>query len=167
MNPEVEKIEFEDPKASIGAQIASILALDLLKSRSFSERHPELGKMIKCQVCQTRHRSSQKCQQKFVYLYTEQDLETGKETDVFAEAGKTRFGVVGRAAFKGRRLKPHPNKRMLQFIELVRNLLPDEYTEEDMTRARKKATRMLIKKFGRFGFLPRKSAPQPKKEQSA
>jgi hypothetical protein len=34
------------------------------KDRSFSERNPELGKMIKCQVCLRRHRSSIVCKER-------------------------------------------------------------------------------------------------------
>jgi hypothetical protein len=29
-------------------------------NKSFSQRHPELGKMIKCQTCGRRHRTSEK-----------------------------------------------------------------------------------------------------------
>lgn len=39
--------------------------LAAIKGRSFSGRHPELGRMIKCQVCRNRHRESIKCKQKF------------------------------------------------------------------------------------------------------
>jgi hypothetical protein len=178
---EIEKLEYESPAVSVGAAIAALKALEDLKNRSFSARHPELGRMIKCQVCGLRHRDSIKCEQKFVELWVEEDLETGEKKTVFAVAQQpegaeirhqisaqqpTLKQMVGAAQFKGKRQKPHPNKRVLQFIELVRTLLPDEYTEEDMTRARKKATRILIKKHGRFNFLPRKSAPQPKKEKS-
>jgi hypothetical protein len=121
-----------------------------------------LGKMANCRVCGRRHRSSIKCEQKFVELYIEEDLETGEKTTVYATAPQTKNGLVGAAAFKGKRLKPHPNRRMLAFIELVRELLPDEYSEEDLAKARKKARRVLSQKLGRFGFLPRKSAPQQK-----
>ncbi len=120
--------------------------------------------MISVPVCGRRHRSSIKCEQKFVELYIEEDLETGEKTTVYAVAGNTKNGVVGAAAFKGKRLKPHPNRRTLRFIELVRELLPDEYSEDDLAKARKKARRVLSQKLGRFGFLPRKSAPQVKKE---
>ena len=159
---ENEPIELEAPKPTAQGMVAAVLALEEIKRRSFSGRNPELGKMIKCQVCQRRHRSSIKCEQKFVYLYTEEDLETGESKDVYRTAPETKKGIIGAAAFKGKRLKPHPNQRMLQFIELVRELLPDEYSEDDLAKARKKARRVLSQKLGRFGFLPRKSAPQPK-----
>lgn len=180
MSEEPKKIELEAPKPTAGGLVASVLALEELKRRSFSGRHPELGKMIKCQVCRLRHRDSQKCEQKFSKLWVEEDLETGEKTTVYAVAAQpkgteiphqisaqqpTENQIIGAAAFKGKRLNSHPNKRKLQFIELVRALVPDEFTDEDLQRARKKAARILIKKFGRFGFLPRVSAPQPKKEE--
>jgi hypothetical protein len=46
-------------------KIVADIALKEIRSRSFSGRHPELGKMIKCQICGTRHRSSKIC--KFRY----------------------------------------------------------------------------------------------------
>ncbi len=159
---ENESIELEAPKPTVEGAIASIQALAEIRGRSFSGRHPELGKMIKCAICSRRHRSSIKCEQKFKELHIEEDLETGEKEIIYATVPKTRNGIVGAAAFKGKRLKPHPNRRMLQFIELVRELLPNEYTEEDLAKARKKARRKLSQKLGRFGFLPRKSAPQKK-----
>ena len=64
-----DEIELEKPKPTAGGLVASVLALEEIKRRSFSGRHPELGKMIKCQVCQKRHRDSIKCEQKFVELW--------------------------------------------------------------------------------------------------
>lgn len=37
-----------------------------LKDRSYSGRHPELGKMIKCAVCGLRHRAAKVCIQHFL-----------------------------------------------------------------------------------------------------
>lgn len=181
---EIEKVEFESPTPSIEAIIAAEKALKELRFRSFSGRNPELGKMINCKVCSLRHRDSQKCEQKFVELWVEEVVATGEKTTVYAVAAQEK-GVevpgqrldelkhaptlnqfIGAAAFKGKRRKSHLSKRKLQFVELVRSMLADEYTEEELQRARKKATRILVKKFGRFGFLPRKSEPQPKAEQS-
>lgn len=158
--------ELETPKPTTEGMVAAVIALEEIRNRSFSGRHPELGKMINCLVCDLRHRDSIKCQQKFVELFIEEDLETGEKTTIYATSGKTRFGVVGAKSFKGRRLKPHLSKRKLQFVELIRSMLPMEYTEEELKQAKKKAARILIKKFGRFGFLPRKSEPQPKAKQS-
>jgi len=163
---ENENIELEAPKPTAEGMVAAVIALEEIRNRSFSGRHPELGKMLNCPVCDLRHRDSIKCQQKFVELFIEEDIETGEKTTTYATAGKTRFGVVGAKAFKGRRLKPHLSKRKLQFVELVRSMLPMEYTEEELELAKKRATRILIKKFGRFGFLSRKSEPQPKVENA-
>jgi hypothetical protein len=138
--------------------------------------------MIKCPVCRLRHRDSIKCSQKFAELWIEEDLETGELKTVYRVAAQdkgievpgqisaqqpTRNQIIGRAAFKGKRQKAHLSKRMLQFIQLVHSLVPDEFTKEELQIARKKAVRMLIKKHGRFGYLPRKSAPQPKKEEQS
>src|SRR6266404_7287931 len=39
-----------------------------IQDRSFSGRNPELGKMVNCRVCGTRHRlNERKCEQKFTY----------------------------------------------------------------------------------------------------
>jgi hypothetical protein len=163
------EIELEKPKPTASGLVASVLALEEIKRRSFSGRHPELGKMIKCQVCQKRHRSSVKCEQKFVELWIEEDLETGEKTTVYATAAQpkgteiphqisaqqpTLKQAIGAAALKGKRQKPHPNKRNLQLIEQVRVLLPDEYDENDLKKARTRARRILSKKLGRHGFLP-------------
>ena len=148
-------LEFEPPKPTPGGLAASMAALEKIKRRSFSERNPELGKMIKCQICQKRHRSSIKCVQVFATKWWEEDLETGVVEPIFASADQnTRFGVVGHAAFKGKRLHPHPNRRNLQLIEAVRALLPDEYDDSDLKKARARARRLLANKLGRHGFFP-------------
>jgi hypothetical protein len=104
--------------------------LTAIEGRSFSERNSGLGKMIKCQVCGTRHRQHERvCEQKFKYLYTEEETDdTTSEvttTDFFATAiptGKqpTKRQVVGAAAFAKKRFHPHHSKIKLQLIERVR-----------------------------------------------
>jgi len=135
-------------------------ALKEIRSRSFSGRHPELGKMVKCQVCERRHRSSIVCEQKF--STGRYDLRDPKplliagvtpETETVVESRKIR-ALIGARLFAKKRLHPHPNKRMLRFVELVRQFTPDEYEQEDLVRARKKAARILAQEFGRRGFLP-------------
>lgn len=117
-----EEIKF--PTVSQEVQYAVNKALESIEDRSFSGRHPELGKMIKCQVCRLRHRDAIKCTQRFTELYIEEDLETGVKTTVFAVAPQTRNGIVGAAQFKGKRLRPHPNRSKLMFIERVREIFP-------------------------------------------
>lgn len=63
---------------------------DEIADRSFSGRHPELGKMVKCQICGQRHRSSIVCKE-----------------NVIVPTAQTRKGVYGAAAFAKKRLKPH------------------------------------------------------------
>lgn len=169
MNEEIEKPEYESPKASIEAIIAADKALKEIRHRSFSDRNPELGRMIKCQVCGLRHRSVIKCEQRFVELWIEEDLETGEKTTVYATAVQpkgieipsqasahhpTIKQVIGAAVFKGKRLNPHPNKRNLQFIETVRAALPLKFTDDDMKKVQARARRVLSNKLGRHGFLP-------------
>jgi hypothetical protein len=153
--------EFEPPKPTAGGLVASVLALEEIKRRSFSGRHPELGKMIKCAVCNLRHRDSIKCEQKFVELWIEEDLETGEKTSIYAvllpsrgRRNLTLKQTYGAAIVKGKRLHPHPNRRNLQLIEQVRALLPDEYDENDLKKARTRARRILANRLGRHGFLP-------------
>jgi hypothetical protein len=169
MSEETQNIELESKPASPEAVALSQEALAKLRNRPFAERHPELGRMVKCQICNRRHRSVQKCEQRFKELWVEEDLETGEITVIYATVVQpkgielpgqvsanhpTQNQIVGAAAFKKRRQHPHPNKRNLQFIELVRSFVPNEFTEKDLSKAQKKARQILIKKFGRHGFLP-------------
>jgi hypothetical protein len=158
-----EPIDFEQPTASPEALVAAVKALEQIRSRSFSERHPELGKMIKCQICSHRHRSSIKCEQKFKELYIEEDLETGEKTTIYAVAAQpegteivgqisaeqpTQKQIVGAAMFKGKRLKPHINHKQLLFIERVRKLMAQDETL-DLKEARATASRQLRREFSR------------------
>lgn len=119
-------------------------ALEAIKDRSYYGRNPEIGKMIKCPVHGFRHRDTTKCEPKYAYSHTEEDVETGETTDVFRVLPqKTRNQVMGAAMFKGKRHKPHMSRRKLRFVQLVRDLLPDEYTKEDMLAARRKATKIM------------------------
>lgn len=121
-----------------------VKALNSIEDRSFSGRNPQLGKMIKCPVHGIRHRDIIKCEPKYAYDYTLEDMETGEKTDVLRVLPqKTRNQVMGAAMFKGKRRKPHMSRRKLQFVEIVRGLLADEYTREDLLNARRKATKLM------------------------
>ena len=84
------------------------------ETKSFSERHPELGKMVNCYVCGTRHRSARVCVPTYAVIPDEMD-EQGQP--VFRIASQyTRKGVYGAKNFKGRILK-HRNAWGLQVLE--------------------------------------------------
>jgi hypothetical protein len=145
----VEEPQFKVSDEQVKKLVAE--ALKVIKDRSYYGRNPEIGKMINCPVHGFRHRDTTKCEPKYAYSHTEEDVETGEKTDVFRVLpGTTRNQVIGAAAFKGKRHKPHMNHRKLRFIQIVRDLLPDEYTREDMLAARRKASKML-------GMLGKKS----------
>ena len=59
----------EDQKIAEAKQLVADAIAKLkigMADRTFSGRHPELGKMVKCQICLTRHRAAQVCRQRFV-----------------------------------------------------------------------------------------------------
>jgi len=145
------------------AQAAAAKALVAIHARSFSGRNSALGKMIKCQVCSHRHRESIIHKQVFAKRwivvngkkeYTKEELIAGKtpETESVIESRRVRL-EIGASVFKGKRRRPPLNKRANIYVQLVRDLLPDEYTHEELEAARKKAKRLLAKKYGRHGFL--------------
>jgi hypothetical protein len=146
--PNIQDAEGTEFKSSPDAIAAADAALAAIADRSFSGRHPELGRMIKCQVCRSRHRSSQKCEQKFKQLWIDEDIETGELSIQYAIVplpgqNGTPKSIVGAAYFAKKRKNPHPSRRKLQFIELVRKLIPDEYTQEDLKDARELAAEIL------------------------
>lgn len=85
------------------------------RGRSFSERHPELGKMINCPVCDCRHRSSIEC----VPIYAVGKYDPEKRVLI---APKTRKGIVGAAAFAKKRICSHRNAITLQVLERANRL---------------------------------------------
>lgn len=114
---------------------ATDAALAAIRNRPFSVRHPELGKMVKCQICQTRHRKNErKCGQ--VFTYRVGDYELLKENEegnlvpdyrTCAPEGErpTMRQVMGAAAFSKKRFHPHPSKVKLLFIQRVREAFAD------------------------------------------
>jgi hypothetical protein len=84
------------------------------KNRSFAERHVELGKMINCQICGLRHRSSQKCEQR---------IST-------PAASNTRKGVYGAAIFAKKRIHVHHSKKSLQLVQLTQELFSKYYENQ-------------------------------------
>lgn len=126
---------------------------------SYSQRHPELGKMVKCQVCSRRHRASQKCEQVFTYRIGDYELfredEKGELVPDYRTAMRpnerhTKRQVAGSAAFAKKRLKPHPSKMKLLFIQKTREIFSyldfplddkDENFQENLQRCRVLAAR--------------------------
>jgi ribosomal protein L32 len=86
------------------------------RNRSFSQRNLALGKMVNCAVCGTRHRSSRICQQQFVVELTPPEGLTHL----------TKFQILGRKAFAGKRVKPHYSKKQLQLVQRTWELMPLE-----------------------------------------
>lgn len=123
--------------------IAVEAALKAVRSRSFSGRHPELGKMIKCPICNRRHRSSIVC--KAVYA-------KDKNGQPMMASQRTRRGVYGAKAFDKQRFHLHPNKNNLQLVQRTQELYPqhEPYLGQDpqacMESAREQATEQLTEK---------------------
>lgn len=125
--PEVEPEPF---KMSEELQLAIANATLTLQRAPFSKRHPELGKMVNCPVCSTRHRQHErKCEQVFTYRVGDYELfredEDGNlvpdyRTALRPDEAPTRNQVIGRAAFAKKRFHPHPSKIKLLLIERTR-----------------------------------------------
>lgn len=140
--PEVAAAAFnvsEELKKAIEAANSTI------EARSFSERHPELGKMINCQVCRRRHRATNvaykkkgkvvalhnKCEQVFTNRVGDYELfrEDAKgelvpdyRTAIHPDSRPTSKQVMGRASVAKKRFHPHPSKIKLLFVERVREV---------------------------------------------
>jgi hypothetical protein len=144
-------------------------ALKTIAARSFSERNPELGNMIKCQVCQTRHRANErKCEQVFTYnkkgyVYYREDEKQGLVPDyrtaIRPDESPTKRQVVGSAAFAKKRYHPHPNGVKLLVIDYTREAFEKagfdtedkENFQKNLQIARRRAVRKMVK-LGYFGF---------------
>lgn len=113
-------------------------ALMVLERRSFSERHPELGKMVNCRVCSTRHRlNERKCEQVFTYRIGDYELYREDEQGELVPAYRTAMrpdekptknqlhGAPKMVNFSMPRYHPHPSKIKLQFIERTRKIFEE------------------------------------------
>jgi hypothetical protein len=118
-----------------------------IRGRSFSGRHPELGKMINCPVHGRRHRrfefGVEPCKQTFTYevkdkdgrkyrQYTEVEGKDGEvsvtpdfRTAIPTDQKPTMKQIVGRAATAKKRFHPHPSKIKLLFIQRVREVFEE------------------------------------------
>ncbi len=100
------------PIPTEAGQEAAAKALAEIRNRSFSGRHPELGRMINCQFCNLRHRENQNfregaCEQKFA---TEDGIEYGKLIPPEGLTGLTARQVIGAQRFAKKRINPHSNR---------------------------------------------------------
>lgn len=135
-------------------ELANVIeeTINSVRARSYSQRHPELGKMINCPVCNRRHNGKQ-CEAKYAPLHEEEDLETGEVTKVYRMAAQnTRKGVLGAAVFAKKRFHPHLNRRKTLFIERVRKLFGEgTFNEEspEFKRALNIARRTAKEQLGR------------------
>lgn len=132
----LQDVEFQ---VSPEALVAADKARKELRSRSFSGRNPQLGKMMNCSVCELRHRVTPNaegkfvtsCVQKFKLLHYEQEFndetnEWGPEQKILAQAAQnTKRGILGAAQFKGKRIKVHPSKIKLLLVERTREVFAD------------------------------------------
>jgi hypothetical protein len=122
--------------ASLELQIAVDKALKEIKHRSFSERHPELGKMVNCRVCSRRHREHErKCEQVFTYRVGDYELYRMDEeknelvpdyrTAIRPDEKPTMKQYMGAAAYAKKRFHPHLSKVKLLFIERTRKIFEE------------------------------------------
>jgi hypothetical protein len=129
---EIKGTEKFDGTYQVKSEIQKVIAeiREKQKEKSFSERHPELGKMVNCLICDRRHRTSEICLQRFAK--TEEGVER-----------VTR----GHGHGKGR-INRHWNKRSLELVDLTRRLIifyPNG--NEDVKKARSTAMNILRRKW--------------------
>jgi hypothetical protein len=141
----------EDDKKWVAAAVAKFR--EDFSNRGFSARHPELGKMFNCPICQLRHRSSQVCQQVFTTGTHDPAPEGEKKVLV---AAQTRKGILGAAMFAKKRLKPHHSHRLLRLVQLTQDLFPKYHPdqindpEKAMKAARGEALQTLRRRYRGF-----------------
>jgi len=120
------------------------------KSSSFSERYPELGKMINCGVCGRRHRSSHTCLQKYAkarYVFDESNEPVPMEL-------RPELVALGVRRPRGRILR-HRNAWGLQVLERATKIFRLEMSsfpninDPDATPEQKKANEEFIEKTGK------------------
>jgi hypothetical protein len=138
MSDEIVKVPEVEPEFKTTLTPEQLAAAEAeVKSRPFSARNPELGRMIKCQVCGLRHRSVQKCEQKFTnragdfeYFHEEEidgevKLVPTLRTAIPHDEKPTMKQIVGAAATNKKRFHPHHSKIKLLFIERTRKVFDE------------------------------------------
>lgn len=109
----------QNPAATKQSIEAAAHAIEEIRNRSFSGRHPELGKMINCQFCGLRHRENErKCEQKFA----EKDgVIYGALVPPAGLTHLTARQIIGAAAFTKRRQRPRnkPKRKMHYWLRVI------------------------------------------------
>jgi len=123
-------------------------------AKSFSQRHPELGKMLNCKICSRRHRSSIICKQVFTTI-----INRGPDEREVPErhAAQTRKGINGSQMFAKKRIKPHHSHARLLLVQMTQDLFPKYFSwnifktpQEAMHAARGEAQAILSRKSRAF-----------------
>ena len=157
-------VDKTETKLQITSEVEKEIAQfrEKFKEKSYSGRHPELGKMVNCPFCDRRHRNSIACFQ----IFAKESISIGRN-DLCPCGSKKKFkkccvsidnGVelvaTGRGHGKGR-LTPHWNRRSLELVDLTRQLIPtypeilnkEGKLEPDVKKARSRALNILRKKW--------------------
>ena len=109
-------------------------ALQAIRNRSYAGRHPELGKMVNCPVCDRRHRGSI-CAP--IYAVGRYALEKKP----LLASQETYRGVYGAHSVAKKRFNPHPNVRGLKLLARTRDLFPSFFLNITNPKACMKAAR--------------------------
>lgn len=129
-------------RQALNAAIAKTWAA--LRNRSFSGRNPQLGRMIKCQICGRRHRENWEvggvkymCVQQFAkprYMFTTTEAgeiipvpmdQRPEMTANYRQIQPTQKGIMGAAAFAKKRRKPHYGRNDLLLVQRTIELYPE------------------------------------------
>ena len=127
--------------------------------KSFSERYPELGKMINCYVCGLRHRAAKVCTPVYATSKTETvEAEDGSIVPAPMMASQlTRKGVYGAKQFARQRILKHRNRWSLMVLDRATQYYRKEMSfypsivvdKEDATDEEKKSNQEFRDKIGK------------------
>ena len=133
--------------------------LDEREVKSFSARHPELGKMVNCYVCGLRHRAAKICTPVYVTSKTETvEAEDGSIVPAPMLASQlTRKGVYGAKQFARQRILKHRNRWSLMVLDRATQYYRKEMSfypsivvdKEDATDEEKKSNQEFRDKIGK------------------
>ena len=105
-------------QAALVAEVAKFHRLQY--NRSFSERHPEEGKMMNCPFCDLRHRVTKNAEKYATNCF--QQFAVNPRTKEVMTTPNTRKGVNGAAAFARKRFHPHRNAFTLLVLQRAGDL---------------------------------------------